>query len=278
MKYLLTGATGQLALEFIKKLDGVNLYAFEKSKLDVSKEKELKEIIDFVKPDVIINCSAYNNVDGAENDFENAYKVNSLALKNMALFSYKYKTKIIHFSTDYVFDGKKNELYTEDDKPQPLNKYGFTKLEGERLLKENYENYLIFRVSWLYGRGKQNFLYKLNEWSKKFDELKISTDEVSVPTLTSFVCDVVIKAFNNDLRGLFHLVPDGYTSRYNWAVKYFEVLKKDVKILEAKQKDFNLPAKRPSFSAMNNKLIKNELGIEVKSWDYYLERFLKESL
>ncbi len=278
MKYLLTGAAGQLALEFIKKLDGVNLYAFEKSKLDVSKEKELKEIIDFVKPDVIINCSAYNNVDGAENDFENAYKVNSLALKNMALFSYKYKTKIIHFSTDYVFDGKKNELYTEDDKPQPLNKYGFTKLEGERLLKENYENYLIFRVSWLYGRGKQNFLYKLNEWSKKFDELKISTDEVSVPTLTSFVCDVVIKAFNNDLRGLFHLVPDGYTSRYNWAVKYFEVLKKDVKILEAKQKDFNLPAKRPSFSAMNNKLIKNELGIEVKSWDYYLERFLKESL
>ncbi|MGC8728572.1 MAG: dTDP-4-dehydrorhamnose reductase [Elusimicrobiales bacterium] len=277
MKYLITGSNGQLAFEFLNRIKKGDVYGFDVDKLDISDEKSLKECIDWLKPDIIINCAAYNNVDKAESDLETAYKVNAYALRNMALFSHKYKTKIVHFSTDYVFPGKDDFIpYREEDTPAPLNKYGMSKFEGEKLLYSNYENFLIFRVSWLYGRGKQNFIYKLNEWSNKFSEIKVSVDEVSVPTFTGFVADISIKSIDSDLKGLFHLVPKGFVSRYDWSKKVFNIAGKKVKIIRAKQSDFNLPAKRPFFSAMSSQKISVFFGINFESWDYYLERYLKE--
>jgi dTDP-4-dehydrorhamnose reductase len=275
MKYLITGAKGQLAREFISKLEGKNVYSFDREKLDISDEKNLREAIDYVKPDIFINCAAYNNVDLAESEKEKSFSINSSAIKNIALFSYKYKTKIIHFSTDYVFDGSRTELYRESDIPNPINTYGRSKLEGEKNLKNNYENYIIFRVSWVYGEGKQNFIYKLMNWAKNYKKLRISTDEVSIPNSTSFIVNIVLKTIDNDLKGLWHLASFGYVSRYEWAKKVFEILKIDIEIEKAKQNDFNLPAKRPSFSAMSNDNIRNVLGVDIKRWDEYLYDFLK---
>jgi dTDP-4-dehydrorhamnose reductase len=275
MRYLITGANGQLAREFIRKLEGKNVYSFDREKLDISDERNLRETIDYVKPDIFINCAAYNNVDLAESEKEKSFSINSSALKNIALFSYKYKTKIIHFSTDYVFDGNKTELYRESDIPNPINIYGRSKLEGEKNLKSNYENYIIFRVSWVYGEGKQNFIYKLMNWAKNYRKLRISTDEISVPNSTSFIVNIVLKAIDNDLKGLWHLVSFGYVSRYEWAKKVFEILKIDIEIEKAKQNDFNLPAKRPHFSAMSNDNIRKVLGVDIKRWDEYLYDFLK---
>jgi len=275
MKYLITGANGQLAREFISKLEGKNVYYFDREKLDISDERNLREAIDYVKPDIFINCAAYNNVDLAESEKEKSFSINSAALKNIALFSYKYKTKIIHFSTDYVFDGSRSELYKEDDIPNPINTYGRSKLEGEKNLKSNYENYIIFRVSWVYGEGKQNFIYKLMNWAKNYKKLRISTDEVSIPNSTSFIVNIVLKAIDNDLKGLWHLASCGYVSRYEWAKKVFEILKIDIEIEKAKQNDFNLPAKRPPFSAMSNDNIRNVLWVDIKRWDEYLYDFLK---
>jgi dTDP-4-dehydrorhamnose reductase len=275
MKYLITGAKGQLAREFIRKLEGKNVYYFDREKLDISDERNLREAIDYVKPDIFINCAAYNNVDLAESEKEKSFSINSSALKNIALFSYKYKTKIIHFSTDYVFDGNRTELYRESDIPNPINTYGRSKLEGEKNLKSNYENYIIFRVSWVYGEGKQNFIYKLMNWAKNYKKLRISTDEVSVPNSTSFIVNIVLKAIDNDLKGLWHLASFGYVSRYEWAKKVFEILKIDIEMEKAKQNDFNLPAKRPPFSAISNDNIRNVLGVDIKRWDEYLYDFLK---
>ena len=275
MKYLITGAKGQLAREFIRKLEGKNVYYFDREKLDISDERNLREAIDYVKPDIFINCAAYNNVDLAESEKEKSFSINSSALKNIALFSYKYKTKIIHFSTDYVFDGNRTELYRESDIPNPINTYGRSKLEGEKNLKSNYENYIIFRVSWVYGEGKQNFIYKLMNWAKNYKKLRISIDEVSVPNSTSFIVNIVLKAIDNDLKGLWHLASFGYVSRYEWAKKVFEILKIDIEMEKAKQNDFNLPAKRPPFSAISNDNIRNVLGVDIKRWDEYLYDFLK---
>lgn len=274
MKYLITGANGQLAKEFAKIIDG-DLFAYPREKLDISDEKELKDCIDFVKPSILINTAAYNNVDGAETDFEMAYKINAVSVGKLAEYCERYKTKIVHFSTDYVFGGKKEHIpYTEDDKPEPLNKYGFTKLEGEKNLIKNYENFIIFRVSWLYGKGKQNFIYKFKSWSEKSKMIKVSVDEVSVPTPVKMVAEVTMKAIKNDLRGLWHLIPDGFVSRYDWAKKINEILNLNIDLIKSSQSDFNSPAKRPEFSAMNNNKIKRDLSVGIKSWEEYLYDYL----
>jgi len=269
MKYIILGSNGQLAREFLKILKG-EIFAYDIDKLDITDEKSLKECIDSIKADFIINCAAYNNVDKAESDWENAYKVNSLSIKNISLFSQKYKTKIIHFSTDYVFGGNDKKVpYTEEDKPSPVNKYGKSKLEGEKLLIENYENYIIFRVSWLYGDGTQNFPYKFKLWSQKNKELKISTDEISVPTPTKFVAETVIKAL--DIKGAWHLCCSGYASRYEWAQKIAQKEKLNVKIIPALQSDFSLPARRPNFSAMDNKKLSSQISIKFPFWYEFYE-------
>lgn len=275
MKYILFGANGQLAKEFIKKLDSKNLFSYSKDKVDITDEKTLKEVIDYVKPSVIINCAAYNNVDMAENDYNSAFKVNAESVLNMARYSSKYKTKIIHYSTDYVFGGKSDFIpYTEDDNPSPVNKYGLSKLEGEKLLKKNYDKFLIFRVSWLYGDGKNNFIYKFLKWAENRNEIKVSTDENSIPTPASLVADVTLETIEYDLHGLWHLTPSGFTSRYNWAKFISEKLNLKVKIIETTQSEFNLPARRPNFSALSNEKLRKELGIEFLSWDEYLNNYL----
>ncbi|MEF3279916.1 MAG: dTDP-4-dehydrorhamnose reductase [Elusimicrobiota bacterium] len=275
MKYLITGANGQLAKEFLKILNSADVYAFDKSKLDISNEQDLKQAIDFVKPDIVLNCAAYNNVDGVETDYDRAYKVNAVSLKNMANFCERYKTFIIHFSTDYVFGGKDNfDPYKETDDTNPINKYGLTKLSGENFLKENYEKFLIFRVSWLYGDGKQNFIFKLINWAKNNKELNISVDEVSVPTPTKLVAELIIKSIKTGLKGIWHCIPCGFASRYEWAVETMKKLDPSIRINKAKQSDFKLPAKRPNFSAMDNSNLRKELNISIKKWDEYLLEYL----
>lgn len=276
MRYLITGASGQLALEFLRVIDNKDVHAYPREKLDITNESDVKDVIELVKPDIIINCASYNKVDDAELNYSDAFNVNSMALNYLVKYSMKYNTKLIHFSTDYVFDGLKNTPYTETDAPHPLNNYGKTKLYGEKNIIDNYDNFIIFRVSWLYGRGRQNFIYKLTQWTKSLKEIKISVDEISVPTSTEFVVEMVIKSINNDIRGLFHLVPSGFASRYIWAEKFIEISGIDVRLIKGVQSDFKLPAKRPSFSAMDNRKISDVLGVKIEGWDYYLEKYLRE--
>ncbi len=269
MKVLITGANGQLAKEFISSVKG-EVYAFGSDKLDITNEKLVFEAVNVYKPDFLINCAAYNNVDKAESDVDSAFKVNAFSLKYLSRACERYKTKIMHFSTDFVFPGRENNNpYKESDKPNPINRYGESKLEGERLLKENYENYAIFRVSWLYGQGTQNFPFKLKNWAKDRKEIRISTDEVSVPTPTSLVSDTVIKAL--DISGVWHLCCKGMASRYDWALEIAKKENLQVKILPAKQADFALPAKRPFFSAMDSGNLAKEIAIEFKHWKEFYE-------
>ena len=277
MKILITGAKGQLAKEFSKKLTEIeeNFVALSKQELDISNFERVIKVFKEIKPSIVINCAAYNLVDRAESFPFEAIKVNSLGVANLILACNNYKAKLVHFSTDYVFDGSKEGLYTEEDNPNPLNEYGKSKLFGEYFIQEQMEDYLIFRTSWVYGEGKQNFIYKLLQWAQVQDYLRIACDEFSVPTSTRTIVEITLKAIHAGLTGLYHLVNSDYASRYEWAKEVFRI--KGIKkfIYPAYQADFNLPAKRPRFSAMSNEKICKNLGIKIKNWKEELREVLK---
>ncbi len=278
VKIALTGKNGQLAKEFIKLLSirDINFFSFDRKELDISDFEKVEKVLKEVKPDIVINCAAYNLVDKAEEDKESAYATNTRGAENLAKICSELNCKLVHYSTDYVFDGNKKSLYIEKDIPNPLNYYGRTKLEGELKIKEILENHLIFRVSWLYGEGNNNFIRKFLDWAKDKEELKISENEVSIPTNAGKVAEVSLLAIEEDLKGLYHLTNSGYASRYELALKIKEYLNLKNKIIPVNSSVFNLKAKRPEFSAMDNNLIKKVLGIDISYWDEDLKEYLKE--
>ena len=278
-KFLIVGKNGQLGREFLEELDrlsNVKVFSVGREECDISNLKQVLEVFSSVKPDIVINCAAYNLVDKAEEDYVNAVRVNALGVRNLAFASKKFSSFIVHYSTDYVFDGTKlGELYTEEDPPKPINEYGKSKLMGERFLKEETEKFLLFRVSWVYGDGKQNFIYKVLNWAKDRDYLLISYDEVSVPTSTRTIVDVTLRALDSGLKGLFHLTNSGYASRYEWAKKILEL--KGIKrlIYPVSSEEFKLPAKRPKFSAMSSSKLEKILDMNISYWDEELENYLR---
>lgn len=274
-KFIITGGAGQLARAFCKMLDNKNAdyVALDIDKLDITNIDALSKVCKEYKPDFLINCAAYNNVDAAQSDFETAMKVNFTGPKNIATLSVELKFKAIHFSTDYVFGGREQYIpFTERDETSPLNKYGVSKLKGEQIFLEISPKNLVFRVSWLYGKGHQNFIYKLLQWIETRREVLIANDEISVPTSTYFVAKNVLEAI--DANGLFHLVPEGYVSRYDYAKFVLNKLKKDAQIKPVSAEYFKLPARRPNFSAMDSSLFFNLFCLEKKHWSEYLEEFL----
>ncbi len=277
MKYLILGASGQLGKEFVRRLssEGFPFTAFSREELDITNSALLRERVVELRPKAVINCTAYNQVDWAEVEYERALQVNALSVLYLAMICREVGAILVHYSTDYVFDGTKEDLYREEDSPNPLNKYGWSKYIGEKLLLSFGDNCLIFRTSWVYGEGKQNFLHKLNEWVRKQDYLRIACDEFSVPTSTRTIVEVTLLALQKGLTGLYHLVNTGYASRYEWAKEYFKI--KGIKkfIYPAYQHEFNLPAKRPRWSAMSNEKICKELGIEIPEWQAQLKEDLK---
>lgn len=180
MKYLLIGSLGQLGTEFKNffHLKSIQFYETDLPTLDVGKLDDVEKIISTVKPEIVINCSAYNYVDRAEFDRWNALRVNTIGPRNLAYVCRKHNSFLVHFSSDYIFDGEKPTLYVEEDKPNPINFYGWTKYFGEQAISEELELFLILRVSWLYGFGTQNFITKFLIWSEESDTVRVSIDEV----------------------------------------------------------------------------------------------------
>ena len=280
MKFLITGANGQLATEFqrnIERNNSCNVIPLSREKLDITDFNAVAEAILHYKPDIVLNCAAYNQVDKAEQDFERASKVNATGVKNLAALCCKNRALLIHFSTDYVFDGLKEGFYTEDDMPNPINNYGRSKLLGEKLLAEETDDFLLFRVSWVFGAGKQNFFYKLSDWARKKNVLKIVCSEISVPTYTEDIVRFTLDAVKNNLRGVYHLTNSGYASRYEVARYYIDKLKLPNLALPVNSGFFGETAKRPYFSAMSTLKLSNALSVEIPDWKNAVDRFVMRS-
>jgi len=280
MRYLITGRNGQLAKAFAQKLEAVSAecLAPEESRCDITDAAVIRDLVAVSRPDVIINCAAYNQVDRAEREQGAAFAVNAEGPRILAEAALAQGALLVHFGSDYVFDGaKENGLYVEGDATSPLNAYGRSKRAGEQAVRETLpDRSLVLRLSWVFGEGQQNFIVKLLEWSRTQEFLRVACDEVSVPTWTETVVDVTVKAIEQRVTGLYHLTNDGYCSRYEWA--RFILRQKGIeKFVRSVPTDaFDLPAKRPKFSAMSNRMITDILNITLPSWEEAVERFLRE--
>ncbi|MEW6053135.1 MAG: dTDP-4-dehydrorhamnose reductase [Nitrospirota bacterium] len=276
MKILITGANGQLAREFRKSLESFahEVTALEKNAMDITSPESVKKALAEYGPDVVVNCASYNFVDKAEDDFDSAYKVNAQGVRNLALACKRNAALLVHYSSDYVFDGKKEDFYTEEDPTNPINNYGKTKLLGENFLREDYDNFLLFRVSWVFGEGEQNFLFKLCEWAKKTRVLKIVCDQISVPTYTRNIVNLTMFAVNRGLRGFYHLTSSGYATRYEVARYFLERIGMRNLIIPVASEYFPSPARRPFFSAMANRKLAEDLNVEIPDWKFGIDNYV----
>jgi dTDP-4-dehydrorhamnose reductase len=278
MKILIAGANGQLAREFQKALENYSytVVALDKESLDISDLNVTAETFSKHNPDIVLNCAAYNFVDKAEEDFDTAYKVNASGVRNLAVACKKNNALLVHYSTDYIFDGTKEDFYTEEDEPNPINNYGKSKLLGEKFLTEETDKFLLFRVSWVFGEGKQNFLYKLSELGKKNRVLRVVYDQISAPTFTKDIVILTMLAIDKGLRGVYHLTNSGYASRYEVARYFIERLGWDNLTLPVNSDYFPSPAKRPYFSAMSNLKLSKNLDVNIPDWKMGIDRYVEE--
>lgn len=274
---MITGCNGQLAKEFkfLFTKDGVNYVAPGKDQLDILNRAQVEKFLVDEKPDIVLNCAAYNLVDKAEDEKDLAFRINAEAVGNLAALCKKYNIFLVHYSSDYVFDGAKKGLYTEEDAANPLNAYGMSKLQGEQSVQKQLTNYLILRLSWLFGKGKQNFLYKFYQWTREKEVIEISADEVSVPTYTEDVVDITLLALENGLTGLYHLTNSGYASRYELAKYFIEKMNLNNLLIPVPMSTFNAKAKRPCFSVMSNAKISKTLDVSIPRWEYGVDRIIE---
>ncbi|MCR4663288.1 MAG: dTDP-4-dehydrorhamnose reductase [Endomicrobiaceae bacterium] len=274
MKYIITGSSGQLAKAFIKKFTELNFdfIAPSEQDLDITNKEKISNVFSQYNPDVVINCAAYNNVEFAQQDNTKAVLINKTAVTNLVEETKKYNAKFVHFGTDYVFDGTKNDLYVETDKTNPLNEYGKSKLAGEQEALK-YNNSLVCRLSWVIGEGQQNFLFKLSGWLKNNKVIKVSSDEISVPCFSFDIANTVITALDKELCGLYHLTNSGKASRYELATEFVKLNKFDNEIVPVPMASFNSKVQRPLFTAMSNKKISTELNINIPDWKEALKKY-----
>jgi dTDP-4-dehydrorhamnose reductase len=280
VKILVAGAGGQLAQEFQRVLPaaGHDVFAPPEESFNITDAALVWDLLATRRPDIVLNCAAYNNVDRAEkDDYDKAYMVNALGPKHLALACRETGALLVHYSTDYVFDGRKEGFYTEDDLPNPINRYGETKREGELFVSNEAGPYLIFRLSWVFGEGQQNFLYKLAEWAKKNPVLKIVSDQISVPTYTQDIVRATLTAIEKGVRGLFHLTNGSYAARYEVARYFFEKIGANNLVLPVTSDLFPSPAKRPYFSVMTSAKLTAELGYEIPDWKNAVDRYVQKS-
>ena len=218
----LIGNKGMLGqeVERLLKERGLTYWGSDKE-VDISNYKALEKFGKDKKIKWLINCAGYTKVDKAEEEADEAFRINKDGVRNIALFSRKRQIRLIHISTDYVFNGEKDTplSYTEDDKTEPINIYGESKLAGEREIKENLEEYFIIRTAWLYGRGGKNFVSTMLKLFKEKEEIKVVSDQWGSPTYTVDLAEVILKMINNDSDkfGIYHFTNEGVTNWYEFA-------------------------------------------------------------
>jgi len=276
MKILILGSEGQLGYEFKNYLEKIeNVYSFSHKEVDILDIKKLDNILKEIRPDIVINCVAYTKVDKCEDETDLAFLINSIGAKNISYLSYKYNSKIIYFSTDYIFDGEKKSPYNEFDKPNPLSVYGRSKLFGEKYTKEFNPNHLIIRISWLYGIKGDNFVKTIIKLSKINNILRIVNDQMGSPTYTLDVVKQIYELIKRDYIGLIHSANIGETSWFNFANLINEKLKLNIKIIPIKTEEYNAKAKRPKYSVLENYILKIENLNIMRNWEVAFNEFIE---
>ena len=286
MKILLFGKHGQLGWELQRSLQGLGqVLAYDYPEVDFTAPSSLRRLVEDLRPQIVINAAAYTDVDKAESEAERAKLINSEAPAILVEICRGLGAAFIHYSTDYVFDGKKGTPYTEADAPRPLNAYGQTKLEGERAVLQLGGNNLIFRTAWVYATRRDSFVSKVLNWAHSQHEMRVVEDQVSNPTwaraLAEITAQLLAKAGTDPLlwlserRGLYHLAGWGFISRLEWAKA---ILRNDPnqahqvvqRVLPARSVEFPTAAVRPLFSVLDCGKFERTFAVRLPDWELAL--------
>jgi dTDP-4-dehydrorhamnose reductase len=276
MNILVTGAGGQLGQDMVQacRENEIPVLAADSKALDITNYPAVRDFLLKRRCDVVINCAAYNAVDLAEQDWKRAFLVNGLGVRNLACVINEYGGTLVHYSTDYVFDGDKEQPYTIADAPHPINRYGESKLLGEQFVRDLSERYYLIRVSWVFGKGNMNFPKKVIAWSKTNSELKIVDDQVSSPTYTIDLAEATLNLVGSGRYGLYHCTNAGSCSRFAWASYILESTGWDGTVIPVSSDEFETPARRPRFSVLDNFGTRETLGYSMPEWKDATLRFI----
>lgn len=282
---LILGATGQLGSELVGLYSGRlgwDLHALSHEKIDITDRTALQRVFDEVRPWAVINCAAYNNVTGAQRDTLSAFSVNSAAAALLAELSCKIGSLLVHFSTDFVFDGNLGRTYTEEDPPNPLNIYGLSKLSGERAIRLLNPRHCIIRLSGVYGKhhspsGKTNFVDAILSQARAGGPLSVHDNLVSSPTSARTAASAVLRLLDQEALGTFHMVDSGSCSWFEFAGEILRLsgLRCELKANPWRNSDKDAP--RPRNSALDTAKLSSVIGDPLPSWQEALAAYIKES-
>ena len=278
MKIIITGSKGQLGYELIQQFNenyDYEIICTDRESLNIINIEQVNKFILNHKPDVVINCAAHTAVDLCETDIENAYKINAIGPKNLAIACEKVGAKFVQVSTDYVLDGNGTEPYKEDEKTNPNSVYGKSKLMGEDFTKEFCSRYFIVRTAWLYGEGN-NFVRTMLKLAENNTELSVVNDQVGSPTSTVDLAKAIIDLIHTEHYGLYHGTCEGQCSWYDFAKKIFEIKNIDIKVNPVTSDEFKRPAPRPKYSVLDNFMLKLVGLNSFRKWEDALEDYLIE--
>lgn len=278
---LVTGSNGQLGREFqvlSSSYPEFEFHFFDRITLDIQNQKILANAFQSIKPDYFLNCAAYTAVDNAEEAAETAFNINEIAVEKIAQLCQKYNTKLFHFSTDYVFDGKKNTAYNEEDTENPINVYGKSKLAGEKTL-EKYPNAIVIRTSWLYSSFGKNFVKSMLRLAENRNELRVVSDQIGTPTYARDLAKMTLENLNKLGEigtSVYHYSNEGVASWFDFAHAIFELSDKKITLYPIKTKDYPTPALRPLFTLLDKEKIHSVIKKNIPHWRDSLRKCLHE--
>ena len=278
MKFLITGAKGQLGYDLIKELERrgyKDILATDTDNMDITNKEQTIKVIKEYDPDVIFHCAAYTAVDKAEDEEQKAYQINQLGTKNIVESIKNPKTKLVYISTDYVFSGDDIGIYEPDSLPNPQNVYGKSKYAGEEEVLK-YPKHFIVRISWVFGKNGKNFIKTMLNLADTHEEVNVVADQVGSPTYTKDLSFFLVDLALSSKYGTYHATNEGFCSWADLAEYTFLKAHKKVKVNRILSKDYPQRAKRPKNSKMSKeKLVKNDFA-KLPTWQDAVDRYLKE--
>ena len=290
MKILVTGAKGQLGSELVeiikngkaeigKVSENIKLsqvIAFDVNELDITNLPMVKAKLNYLKPHVVINCAAATNVDGCESNEDIAFKINSIGPRNLAIACEEVEAKLVQVSTDYVFSGNINKPLREYDSTAPNNVYGKSKLQGERYVQQFCSKYFIVRTAWLYGYVGHNFVYTMIKLGKEKDSISVVNDQRGNPTYANDLACHILKLIETEEYGIYHCTNNGECTWYDFAKTIIELLGEKCEVKPCTSEEYKNSAKRPQYSSLDNMMLRNTIGDEMRDWKDAIKSFIKK--
>ncbi len=285
-RIMITGASGQLGLALYRLLKDKPEYELLRTDaitdedgavqaLDITKEEEVKAYVEQWSPDIIINCAAFTAVDLCEAEEDKAFRINALGPGYLAEAVQKTGAKLVHVSTDYVFDGKASSPYTEDSPTHPASAYGRTKQAGDELVQKNCSRYFILRTAWVYGDGK-NFVKTMLRLAQSGNKLRVVSDQFGTPTSALELARAIIFLMETESYGIYHATCEGSTNWYEFACTIFRAAGMEVAVEAISSSEYAAPAPRPMYSILDNKALRERHHYYMKDWKEAFYEYMRE--